>query len=104
MKFLYTPLWDLSAAAVNVVVNKTNNRYLGRMQRWNFFTSTFMISLLNQDFVFLGLREGKRNGQFQDDNTTSKVLMVKGGMLCGYFASFFPSWPGILEKSGSEIE
>lgn len=30
--------------------------------------------------------------------------MVKGGMLCGYFAPFFPSWTEILEKSSSEVE
>lgn len=88
MKFLYIPLCDSSTAAVNVVVNKTKNRYLGRMQRGKFFTSTFMINPLNQDFTFLGLR-GKRNGQFQDDNNMSRVLMVKGGMLCGYLPPFF---------------
>lgn len=60
VKFLYTPLRDLSTAAVNVVVNKTKNCYLGRMQRGKFFNSTFMISFLKQDFIFLGLRGGKK--------------------------------------------
>lgn len=59
MKFLYIPLWDLSTAAVNVVVNKTKNCYLGRMQRGKFFVSTFRISLLNQDFIFLKRRKKK---------------------------------------------
>lgn len=93
MKFLYIPLWDLSTAAVNVVAIKTKNCYLGSTQRGKFFTSTFMTSLLNQDFIFLGLREGKKNGQSQDDKTF-RVLMVKGRMLCNYFASFSPSGQG----------
>lgn len=89
MKFFYILLWDLSTAAENLVVNKTKNCYLGKMQRGKFFASIFMISLLNQDFIFLGLREGKRNEQSQDYTNTFKVLMVKGRMLCGYFVSFF---------------
>lgn len=97
MKLLYIPLWDLSTAAVNVVVNKMKNCYLGRMQRGKFFASTFMISFLNQDFILLDLRERKRNGQSQNDSNTSRVRMVKGGMLWGYFASFFPSQREILE-------
>lgn len=108
VKFLYIPLWDLSTAAVNAVVNKTKNCYLGRMQTGKFFASTLMISLLNQEFIFLGLRGRKRNAQPQDDNNTSRVLIVKAGMLCSYFAFFFPSWTGtyknpVLELSKAKI-
>lgn len=103
MKFFYIFLWDLSTAAENLVVNKTKNCYLGKMQRGKFFASIFMISLLNQDFIFLGLREEKRNEQSQDYTNTFKVLMVKGRMLCGYFVSFF-SFPDKDLRKSSKVK
>lgn len=59
MKFL-DRLRIQSTAAGNVTVNETKDPYLGRLQRGMFFVSTFVVSLLNQDFIFLGLEEEEK--------------------------------------------
>jgi len=43
-----------------MTVNETKNPYLGRLKRGKFFTSTFVVSLLNHDFIFLGLEEEEK--------------------------------------------
>lgn len=71
-----------------MTINEIKNSCLVRLQRQKFFPSTFVVILLNQDFIFLGLEEEEK----ETDNNMPRVLLVRGAIACGYFAPFFPSF------------
>lgn len=88
-----------------MIVSETKNPYVGRLQRGKLFISTLVVSLLNQDFVFLGLEEEKK--EMDSCKMTTPHLgccWLEGEYCVVILLPFSPSSRGTLEKSSSEIE